>query len=167
MANNHKINSKISTEAELIGADDALPQILWTRYFIEAQSFTINKSMLFQYKLSAMLLERNEMTSISKITKHIRVGYYFIKDRISVGNIVVKHCPTGEMLADHFTKPLQGALFSKFRTEIQGIPTSMNDGGIVWGARGHFNAPPEAEYTDTYRPNPQECVGDDQNNDHL
>ena len=31
-----KLNTKSSTEAELIGADDAMPQMLWTRYFLEA-----------------------------------------------------------------------------------------------------------------------------------
>ena len=30
IAKKHKINVKSSTEAELIGADDALPQMLWT-----------------------------------------------------------------------------------------------------------------------------------------
>ena len=29
-----KINTKISMEAEIIGADDVLPGLLWTRYFI-------------------------------------------------------------------------------------------------------------------------------------
>ena len=32
-----KINGKSSMEAELICVDDALPQILWTRYFTESQ----------------------------------------------------------------------------------------------------------------------------------
>jgi hypothetical protein len=34
------------------------------------------------------------------------------------------------MLADHFTKPLQGALFRKFRVEIQGIPVDLTEDGI-------------------------------------
>ena len=29
--------------------------------------------------------------------------------------------PTGEMIADYFTKPLQGNLFQKMRDQIQGI----------------------------------------------
>lgn len=88
---------------------------MWTRYFIEAQGFTIDESVLFQDNLSATLLEQNRMASSRKRTKNIRVRYYFIKDRIAVGNIVVKHCPTGVMLADHFTKPMKRALFRKFR----------------------------------------------------
>jgi hypothetical protein len=30
------------------------------------------------------------------------------------------HCPTSDMLADFFTKPLQGALFRKFRSILLG-----------------------------------------------
>jgi hypothetical protein len=36
-SNKHRINSKSSTESELIGADQALSSILHTRYFIKAQ----------------------------------------------------------------------------------------------------------------------------------
>ena len=34
----------------------------------------------------------------------------------------VVYCPTGEMIADFFTKPLQGALFRKFRAIIMNLP---------------------------------------------
>jgi hypothetical protein len=82
--------------------------------------------------MSAMLLEKNGKQSSSKRTKHIRVTYFFIKDRVNNGDITIKHCPTGEMSADHFTKPLQGALFRKFRTEIQGIPEGINEAELGW-----------------------------------
>ena len=32
-----KFNTKISTETELVGADEALQQILWSMYFTKAQ----------------------------------------------------------------------------------------------------------------------------------
>jgi hypothetical protein len=109
-----------------VGADDAIPQMMWTRYFLEAQGYKVNKCILNQDNMSAMLLETNGKQSNSKQTKHIRVRYFFIKDQVRNGNITLKHCPTGEMLAGHFTKPLQGALFRKFRAEIQGIPVDTN-----------------------------------------
>jgi hypothetical protein len=31
-----KLNKRSSTEAELVGINDVMPQILWTRYFLEA-----------------------------------------------------------------------------------------------------------------------------------
>ena len=33
----------------------------------------------------------------------------------------MQYCPTEEMIADYFTKPLQGSLFKKFRNLILGI----------------------------------------------
>ena len=32
-----KLNAKSSTEAELIRVDDVMPQIMWIKYFLEAQ----------------------------------------------------------------------------------------------------------------------------------
>jgi hypothetical protein len=32
-----KLNTKSSTESELVGIDDMIPQVLWTKYFMEAQ----------------------------------------------------------------------------------------------------------------------------------
>ena len=39
IANKHKINTKSSTELELIGADDAMPQMLLTCYFYQTPIF--------------------------------------------------------------------------------------------------------------------------------
>ena len=67
-----------------------------------------------------MLLERNGRASSSKRTKHINIRYYFITDRISKGEVRVEWCPTGDMVADFMTKPLQGSTFKKFRDLIMG-----------------------------------------------
>ena len=96
-----------------------MTKMIWNPYFIEAQGFTVDESVLLQHNICAMLLDYNRMTSSSEHMKHIRVGYYFIKDHIYTVDIVVKHCPTEKILSDHFTKPLQGALFQKFRAEIE------------------------------------------------
>jgi hypothetical protein len=54
-----KINTRSSTESELVGVHDVAPQMLWTRYFIEAQSYKLKESILHQDNMSAMLLETN------------------------------------------------------------------------------------------------------------
>ena len=43
-----------------------------------------------------------------------------MKDRIKTENIDIVYCPTEQMLADFFTKPLQGSLFEKFRKVLMG-----------------------------------------------
>ena len=51
--------------------------------------------------------------------------YFFIKDRIDKGEVSVDYCPTYLMLADFFTKPLQGRMFQLFRNVIMGyLPVS-------------------------------------------
>jgi hypothetical protein len=129
--------------------------MLWTRYFIEGQGYNIEASILNQDNLSAILLEKNGRASSSKRTKHINVQYFFIKDRIASGELTVKHCPAAEMLADHFTKPLQGTLFRASRAEIQGIPIDMCDADLGWDRPCAIN---EQEKSVDY-PSPQECVG--------
>ena len=47
-----KVNVRSSTEGELVGADDALPQAIWSKYFIEAQGHTVNNN-IGQQKLHA------------------------------------------------------------------------------------------------------------------
>jgi len=43
-----KINTRSSTESEMGGIDDALGDILWDKYFIEAQGYTINHNVIHQ-----------------------------------------------------------------------------------------------------------------------
>ena len=83
-----KLNTRSSTESELVGVDDMMPSILWTRYFLTAQGYKVSDNVIFQDNRSTMLLERNGKASSSKRTKHINVRYFFITDRIPKGKSV-------------------------------------------------------------------------------
>jgi len=109
-----KINMKSSTESELVGLSDVLPQILLTRYFLEAQGYQVSDSIVYQDNQSAILLEENGKASSGRQTRHINIRYFFVKDRIDSGDMRVTYCPTEEMIADFFTKPLQGGAFIRF-----------------------------------------------------
>ena len=77
-----------------------------TRNFIEAQGYKVDDSEFFQDNMSAMKMERNGRQSAGQRSRHINIRYFFIKDRISKGEINLIHCPTAIMIADYFTKPL-------------------------------------------------------------
>jgi len=109
-----KLNTRSSTEAELVGVNDALPQVLWTRQFLIEQGFRNTVPVIFQDIQSTMLLEKHGRLLSGKQTCHTDVHYYFVKDRIASKEVRVEYCPTGDMLADYFTKPFQGGLFVKF-----------------------------------------------------
>jgi hypothetical protein len=65
-----------------------------------------------------MLLKKNGRGSSSKRTQHINICYFFVADHIAAGEVKVEYCPTGDMLADFFTKPLQGSSFQNFQEQI-------------------------------------------------
>ena len=122
-----KLNTKSSTEAELVGVDDAMGAVLWTRYFLQEQGYDMKPSLIYQDNKSAMLLEENGRASSSKRTKHINVRYFFVHDRIKKGEIEVRHCPTEVMWGDINTKPRQGKGFCQFRAKLMGIEEFYND----------------------------------------
>ena len=115
-----KLNTRSSTESELVGVDDLMPSILWTRNFLEAQGYGVRENIILQDNKSAILLEKNGRASSSKRTKHINVRYFFVTDMIKKGKVSVEWTPTDDMVADFWTKPNQGSLFLKHRDLIMG-----------------------------------------------
>ena len=124
MSGGQKLVARSSTESELIGVHDVMPQIIWTLYFLQAQGQVVNDNILYQDNMSSMLLEKNGCRSSSKRTHHINIHYFFVKDHVDGKEVNILHCPTKEMVADYFTKPLQGALFYKLRDHIMNIDPS-------------------------------------------
>ena len=116
-----KLNTRSSTEAKLVGINDVMSMILWTRLFLEAQGYHVADNVLHQDSESTIKLARNGRHSSSKQTRHIEVRYYFITDHINWDRLRVSYCPTRDMLADYFSKPLQGSLFRKFRNLILNV----------------------------------------------
>jgi hypothetical protein len=115
-----KLNSRSTTETEVIGASDYMPFTMFTKGFLSAQGYEMKEGKFFQDNEAAEKLEKNGRASSSQKTRHIDIRYFWMKDRIKTENIRIVHCPTEIMLADFFTKPLQGSLFRKFRDVLMG-----------------------------------------------
>ena len=116
-----KLNTKSSTEAELVGASDYIAWTLWTKRFLEEQGFKLLRNVFYQDNESAIKLEKNGKASSSGKTRHIHIRYFFMKDTIENEMIDVQHCPTEKMIADFYTKPLQGKLFKVMRDMLMGL----------------------------------------------
>jgi hypothetical protein len=78
-------------------------------------------NIVYQDNQAAILLEKNDRASSGKRTKHINTRFFFITDRIGKKEVTVKWCPTEDMTADFWTKPLQGASFRRMRDLIMGV----------------------------------------------
>ena len=71
---------------------------------------------------SRILLADNGKSSSSRRTKHLDVCYFFVTDKIKKGEVKVAFCPTHNMRAEFFTKPLQGSMFVPMRENSLNLP---------------------------------------------
>ena len=115
-----KMNTKSSTESEVVGVSDILPYNIWIVNFLKSQGYEITEKILFQDNTSAIKSEKNGIQSCSSKSRHINIRYFFITDKYKKVDIDIRYCATNEMLADFFTKPLQGTFFRRMRNVIMG-----------------------------------------------
>ncbi len=115
-----KLNAKSSTEAEIVGLSEYLPYNLWMKNFMKEQGYKLRINNIYQDNQSAIRMEINGRNSCTGNSRHIDIRYFFVKDRVDKEEVTISYCPTEIMLADFFTKPLQGSLFKKFKEVIMG-----------------------------------------------
>ena len=117
-----KLNTQSSTEAELVGVDNVVTSVLWTKLFWESQGYKVKSNVILQDNRSAILLEKNGRKSAGKRSRALNLRYFFITDQIGKGNIEVRYTyqPTDKMTGDFMTKPLQGEKFDIHGKEVLG-----------------------------------------------
>ena len=105
-----------------------MPHLCWKNYFLECQGYNVYSTIMYQDNQSAIILENNGRATSSNRTKYPNIRYFFITDRIKKGDLHIEYCPTDNMLADFFTKPLQGKKFLQFRKLI----INLQDWNLPW-----------------------------------
>ena len=104
-----KLVTKSSTEAELVGISDALPQIIWFKQVIEAQGHPPSPAQ------STICLAKTGR-SCSERSRHVEIRFFWIHDFLASGQVSLEHLHTDQMVADMFTKPkIQDKKFKTFR----------------------------------------------------
>jgi hypothetical protein len=94
-----RINTKSSMEAELVGIDDSMPLVVWTRNFITAQGYDISDNVIFQDNQSAMLLEKNGKASSGRLWDYMaqydeNSEDIFVTDSASNLHVGINTCST-------------------------------------------------------------------------
>jgi hypothetical protein len=91
--------------------------VIWTRDFLVAQGEQPPPANIFQDNQSTMALV-DKGISTSDRTKHVKIRYFWVKDRVDSGEIAIQYIPTEDMIADILTKPMQGEKFRKLRSML-------------------------------------------------
>ena len=124
-----KMNSGSTTEAEVIGAAEYLPNTIWLAQFLKAQGYQTKYNTFYQDNEAAIKLEKFGKKSSSRRSRHFDIKVFNVKDKLEQHDIDVVYCPTDQMVADFFTKPLQGSLFKTMKDVIMGT-VSLHDIGL-------------------------------------
>ena len=94
---------------------------------MEHQGYSVQYAFVHQENESTILLETNVRRSAGKGSCNIKIKYFIVTDKIKSKELKVLHCPAEDIIADFYTKPLQGALFAKHRNSMLGIdPEDMS-----------------------------------------
>jgi tagatose-1,6-bisphosphate aldolase non-catalytic subunit AgaZ/GatZ len=109
-----KLNTKSSTESELVALSDMCSRVIWCREFLIGQGMSPPPARVYQDNQSTMALIKRG-SSASDRTRHVAIRYYWVKDRVEAKEIEVVYMPTEDMIADVMTKPLQGEAFKRLR----------------------------------------------------
>ena len=95
----------------------AVQEALWLRRLLEQLGFT--------QKIPTVIWEDNQSTiHLAKDakhhgrSKHIDVRYHFVRQYQEDNLVKVRYIPTGENIADMFTKPLSKSVFEKHKHSI-------------------------------------------------
>jgi len=158
-----KLNTQSSTKTELVVADMYMPKMPWSLYFMQSQGYNIEIIELCQDNKSTQLLKNNGCFLSEKRTKHIKVKFFFIKDRVDGGEMRIIHCLTEEMWADIMTKTLQLRAFRVMRAKLMNCDVDYDNGEtpaqVIHKPRLVTGRMTKLGPTQTL----QECVGGSQN----
>ena len=113
-------------ESELIATSTIGCGVELSRQFIqELGHVQLTIEIGVDNKWSMHLLELG--TGSFKRAKHIKVRYFWLKDLIDEGEIVLKYIPSEELVADLLTKAIMGVKFKYVRAKLLGEPKEASD----------------------------------------
>ena len=104
-----RIVTKSSTEAELVALSDEAGLIFHTEDFLIAQGYICDIVIGQDNQSTIQMISTT--TKENMRTKHIKVRYFWLRERVEKGELTIVYVPTEDMLADVLTKPMRGNLF--------------------------------------------------------
>jgi hypothetical protein len=107
-----------STEAEYIALSSATQTVSWLRRLLFQLGFLDEELPTCIYEDNQAAICIGEQEGLSQRTKHIDVRHHYIRDKIADGTVYLEYISTEDMLADLFTKSLDGSRFEYLRGQF-------------------------------------------------
>ena len=108
-------------KATLVGLSVSANQSIFIRSFLIAMGYKMEPVTIYQDNQSCMaLVERGR--SGAERTRHIQIRYFWVKERVDTGEVLVVYLRSEDMYANVLTKPLQGSQFRRERDGLTGWP---------------------------------------------
>ena len=122
------METQSSTETKIATGDYIMPAVLWTGYCLDTEGYDVFENIVYQDNRSDILLENNGKASISKRTKHINTGYYFVTYSIEKYELSLEWYPIADTLVYFMKKPTQGTTFKRLQDKLMGITGAQDRG---------------------------------------
>ena len=132
LSNKQKVNSTSSKVVVIIGVDDAMSFVMWVKFFIEQKvvnlpvksifkKMGVRPSVVWQDTTSSIRLKVTGKRSSIKRTRHMNIRCFYITNKVKSSDVVIVYHPTGILVGDYLTKPLNEIPFKNHRTTIIGV----------------------------------------------
>jgi hypothetical protein len=83
----------------------AIKEAIFLRQLLDSMGVKQSEpTMIFEDNKTCITLSKNSLVNTK--SKHIDIKYHFNRDKVESGEVVLKYCPSAEMIADVMTKPL-------------------------------------------------------------
>lgn len=106
-----------SSESEYIALSDCTKECIFiTKLLSEILNKNVLPIVIYEDNQSCIKMA---MTLETKRTKHIDVRHHYVRDCVSKNEVVINYIPTGEQIADIFTKALNITKFEYFREKLK------------------------------------------------
>ncbi|KAE8707942.1 hypothetical protein F3Y22_tig00110365pilonHSYRG00006 [Hibiscus syriacus] len=103
-----------TTEAEYVAATQASKEAIWLKMLLEELGHNQEYVSLFCDSQSALHLARNP--AFHSMTKHIRVQYHFIREKVEEGTVDIQKIHTKDNIADFMKKAINADKFTWCRS---------------------------------------------------
>jgi histone deacetylase 1/2 len=109
--------SRSSTEAEYKSLANATVEVIWVQSVLGELGVSQPKvACLWSDNLGATYLSANPVFHAR--TKHIEVDFHFVRERVAKRMLEVRFIPSGDQVADGFTKPLPVKQLEDFKRHL-------------------------------------------------